>query len=107
MSAGLLASTVTPGSTAPLASLTVPAILPAPVCAKRTVGMKRTDAASDIQALNILTNQSSVCRASSRRAGDHASTLSGCLPKSYSEYGIRGQQSTQTDAVTADRRCNV
>jgi len=31
ISAGLLASTVTPGSTAPVASFTVPAMLPVPV----------------------------------------------------------------------------
>src|SRR5262245_53150270 len=52
MSAGLAASTVTPGSTAPVVSLTVPAMLPlASDCAHPAAGSRRS---IPIRALNLI-----------------------------------------------------
>jgi hypothetical protein len=52
MSAGLAASTVTPGSTAPVASVTMPAI--ALVCAKLTVGNSEASTATNAALANPL-----------------------------------------------------
>src|SRR5438874_1927453 len=52
MSAGLAASTVTPGSTAPDASLTVPAIAPVP-CADAMVGSSASHTAAATTRINV------------------------------------------------------
>src|SRR5262249_1382571 len=112
MSTGLDASTVTPGITAPVVSLTTPAML-LPLCAEAAVAIKSTAAITSTHAKRVLRTQSSwsACRRTLRLVRLKADPPAGPSFRGHPPHDRRnrlpGTSRSSAPASTADSHRDV